>query len=312
MATVKTAPSKSLSESERPRPRRGAPPPPVLKVTRYDLVSSFMMALVIGLVVAVLYLTLVWLSNRIPQTDDRVDMELIELSGGSEDGAPDETLQVESPEDVTDDPSVTETEDETQVEEMLETVVELSDQASVQAQQQFQADAQSSGKAGSAIGTGRRPLGSGPGDGGGMAREQRWFIRFADGATLDLYAQQLDFFKIELGALLPGKISYISNVSAAKPTVRSATSGAGETRLYMTWRGGSRKRADIELFQKAGINVGNAEIFHFYDRATENRLAILERDYANRNAKEIRRTYFVVQRAGNGFEFVVTNQTYLR
>ena len=62
------------------RSAKAPPPAPVLKVTRYDLVTSFMIAIVVGLVIAVVWLTAIWLTNRLPKTDDRVDLELIELS----------------------------------------------------------------------------------------------------------------------------------------------------------------------------------------------------------------------------------------
>jgi Holliday junction resolvasome RuvABC DNA-binding subunit len=38
----------------------------------------------------------------------------------------------------------------------------------------------------------------------------------------------------------------------------------------------------------------------------------LETNYAKRNLKEIRRTYFVVNTKGAGYEFQVTRQMYLK
>ncbi len=104
---------------------------------------------------------------------------------------------------------------------------------------------------------------------------------------------------------------YISNLSAAKPSVRRAASGEGEKRLFFTWQGGKRRQADVELFGKAGINVGpDTVIFHFYPPATENTLALKERDYRNRPIRQIRRTFFAVVPSGNGFDFEVTRQAY--
>ena len=52
---------------------------------------------------------------------------------------------------------------------------------------------------------------------GGLPREQRWFIKFGDEESVDKYAEQLDFFGIELGALFPdrGELIYLSKMSTA-------------------------------------------------------------------------------------------------
>ena len=294
------------------KPKKGPANDPVLNVTQYDRVSSSMIAIVIGLVVAAIWLGVVWLTNRIPQPDDAAPLELLELAGGEPDGAPDETLEVESPEPETEDPSVAEEVDEqTEITEMLETVVELSDSAAEQVQQTFDAMATNTGNPGSKQGTGRRPLGMGPGE-GGFPREQRWFTRFSDG-TLDEYAKQLSFFRIELGALTnDGNLHYLTNLTAAKPRVRTVKSGKGEKRLYMTWRGGSRRKTDLKLFKRAGMNAIGAMILHFYPPKLEAKLAQLEKKYRNRSVDQIRRTYFVVRDAGKGYQFIVTKQLYFR
>jgi hypothetical protein len=121
---------------------------------------------------------------------------MIELPGGFEDGSPDETLRVDSPEPEARDAIPAESvADEVEIAEAVEAVVEMSETATQQVQQQFDKGIQNSGKVGSAKGTGRRALGFGPGN-GGIPREQRWFVKFGDRASLDEYAKQLDFFKI--------------------------------------------------------------------------------------------------------------------
>ena len=139
-------------------------------------------------------------------------------------------------------------------------------------------------------------------------------MKFADRVTLEEYAAQLDFFGIEMGALMPdGKLILVSKLSEARPTTKTVTSGADEKRLYFTWRGGLRKAGDLEIFQKAGVNASNAVmILHFYPPVTENVLANIEIQYKNRKPIEIKRTYFVVRRAKDGYEFAVSSQTYLR
>lgn len=296
-----------------PAPLRTSPQhaPPVLRETRYDLVTSFLMAVVLALALAVVWLLSLWMAARPARGTETVPLEIIEIPGGAEDGVVDETLRLDSPEDVSDDPSLAEIPDDPEVAETLEDVIELADSATTQAQQQFELDAVNRGRPGSAAGSGRQALGLGPGE-TGLPREQRWFVRFDDEGTLSDYARQLDFFGIELGVLkADGTLTYVSQFAGDTPTVRSATSGAGERRLYMTWQGGGRKIADVQLLRTAGVDVGGGVIFHFYPPETENQLAELERNYANRETIDIRRTYFLVESTGDGgFRFTVTRQTY--
>lgn len=293
-------------------PAPGAAHAPVLKVTGYDLTSSFLLAVTIGLCLSVFLLAVAWYATRIPKPREAVPVELIEVPGGAEDGSVDETLQLESPADVSSDPSLAEVQsDETEVQETLDNVLAMADQAVNQSERQFEQDTRNAGKAGSSKGTGRRALGHGPGE-AGFPREQRWFIRYSDQQTLEEYGRQLDFFGVELGAIVAGKLVYLSKLSASKPQMRTVASGAGEARLYMTWQGGGRKRADLQLFEKAGVTVGSGMIFQFYPKTTENQLAQLELAYKNRRAVEIRRTYFSVDPDQAGYTFSVTRQTYFK
>ena len=284
---------------------------PELKVTRFDLATAGVIAGSLSLAGFLIWLTAVWVTNRPPENESFVPVELIDLSGGVEDGVPDESLLVESPEDVSDDPSLAEIEsEETEVAEMFDNVLELAETANNQAQEQYETDLRNAGKTGSATGTGRSPLGFGEGE-GGIPREQRWFITFREGATLTEYAKQLEHFKIQLGVLLPsGKLIYLSNVTAARPTTQEISDGSGEKRLYMTWQGGQLRGADRNLFAKAGIDVTGGILFHFYDPQTENNLARLEQEKATKDIDEIRRTYFVVRRTGSEYNFAVTRIIY--
>jgi len=304
MATAKTRTSARSSDGMKS---------PVLAPTRYDRVSSLLIAAVIALLIAVCALVVVWFSNRPPAARQTAPMEFVELSGGDPEGAPDETFELESPEEETLDPSLAEVvSEETQVEEMLETVVELSDKATSQVQEVFDTAPQSTGRPGSSKGTGRRPLGLGPGS-GGFPREQRWFVRFSEGATLEEYVNQLTFFGIELGALFPdGRLVYLSDLKSPRPKTRVTRSGKGEKRLYMMWRGGQRRQLDIQLFRRAGIDVRSAVILHFYPPETEALLARAEFEYRKRPPEKIRRTYFAVVRDRGGYKFVVTKQLYVR
>ena len=288
--------------------------PPIIRVTRYEEVSSFLFAIIGGLAVAVGLLALLWYSTRVAKPREPVAVELFEDTGGSEDGAPDETLRIDSPEPPSPDAAVGDVgSEETDVQENLDQVVALADDAVVETQRPLDLGVRNARKPGSAEGTGgRRPLGSGTGSSGGFSREQRWLVRFADQSNLDEYARQLDFFGIEFGAVVDGRMVYLSKLASPRPSVRTSASGANEKRLYMTWQAGGRKQADLQIFRKAGIDVGEGAMFHFYPKEAENTLARLELAYRNRTAREIRRTYFAVNRVDKGYDFTVVHQTYLK
>src|SRR6056297_2832603 len=238
---------------------------PEMRVTEYDRISSLMMAVVLGLIGLVGLLTMTWLMNRPAEEEAVVPVELVDFPGGVEDGAVDETLLVESPEDPVPDASQEDVPDEeVEVEEIFETVTELADVSAEQVLRQYETDPQSSGKVGSREGTGRRALGAGGGQ-SGLPREQRWYIQFANQRDVEEYARQLDFFGIELGTIQPdGTLVYLSNLSQANPTTRKVSTGKNERRLYMSWQGGQLKSADRKLFQKAGIDVTASRVLHFY------------------------------------------------
>ncbi|WP_339907331.1 hypothetical protein [Symmachiella dynata] len=285
---------------------------PVLDVTRYDKVAAWLIALVVGISLAASWEVALHFINRPAQASDAVAMEFIEVAGGSEDGAIDETLLLESPAEETADPSLAEVEsEEVEVQELLDNVIDLADQAVEQTNRQLELDAVNAGKPGSASGTGRRALGIGDGQ-GGLPRDQRWFFRYDDQITLDEYARRLDHFGVVLGVIQGKELAYVSNFSKARPDVKRVKSGEGEKRLYLTWQGGGRRAADAQLFKKAGIDVTGLSIFQFVPGKLENKLAQLEREYQNRPAEQIRRTYFVIKKAGTGYNFVVTRQILFR
>lgn len=306
-AKSKTVVDANGAAAEKPGPTSA---PPVMKVTRYDQVSTFMMALVFGLVIAAFWLGVIYFTNRVVDSGDAVPVEIFEI-GGEQGDSLDETLKVESPEDVTDDPSLADIEDEVQVEDTIENVIELAETASQQVEQQYEVATDSAGKPGSATGTGQRAFGSGPGTGNAHPPGARWFIRWSDQGSIDSYARQLDQFGIQLGVMLPGgEIVICTNLATAKPTVnRHKGKNPRKGWMYFTWAGGGRKVSDQKLLKKAGVDVGQGVILHFYPKQTEIKLLTLEKQYQNRDVKDIRRTYFVVRRAGSQYEFIVARQS---
>jgi hypothetical protein len=289
---------------------------PHIKLTRYDITVSALITTAMCALLTLLVMVCIWLSNLIPTQPKREVVLLPPGDGGWEDGDPDATPNVESPEDPSLDPSVENEEtDVTELEEITEQIVEISTNAAELVAPNEFTDQKNSGIPGSADGNGGRPLGSGGPGRGGAKREQRWFVEFADKGDLKSYAAQLDFFKIELGARFDaeGRLLYLSNMSADQPSTREIRSeqGSSEQRLNMEWQEGSEERraADIELYKKAAVDASPAVIMHFYPSETEQLLATLEFEYNGRKPEEIRRTYFRVRKTGSGYEFYVHSQT---
>jgi hypothetical protein len=288
-----------------------------------------MMTLVFGLCFAVVGAVAYWLAHRPPPEPEPVPLEFVELEpevdfGGSLEGVVGGTAEFDTGQEGGGGGEIAS--DEFMVDATLTNVAEMADQAVEQTLAPTDGEGISRPQAstasyigmtgtssGTGTGGGRPPLGFGPGRGGGVPRELRWFIKFANDASLDDYAKQLDYFRVELGVLFPdGRLVYVSRLSQPSPTKREVPSAKDEQRLYFTWQGGERQAADIKLLAKAGVQVGNGRILHFYVPETENRLAVVERNFANRKAKEIRRTYFSVVKQGQGYTFEVTRQTYLQ
>ncbi|MBM3970030.1 MAG: hypothetical protein FJ302_09230 [Planctomycetes bacterium] len=315
------------STAESPSQKRA----PAISMSQHDQVTSGLFAFCMLLGTTTFLLITIWIANLLPTPKRPPAVQLLEEDPGGdphgfEDGTPGETLALGSPDVDPNAPAMAEAEeipDTAEVSaESLDAVADVADSTQMESSdssdsplvnQAFAPATAVMTRPGSPFGTkggtGRPPIGFGTGK-GGFPREMRWFVKFVERGTLDEYAQQLEFFGIELGALMPdGKLILVSKLTAPRPTVRTVTSGQQEKRLYFTWKGGTRKGVDVQLFQKAGVDANNALIMHFYPPQTENQLAVLELDYKKRKAAEIKKTYFSVRSAKEGYEFTITSQT---
>ena len=281
-----------------------------MRETRYDLMTSFVIATALLLAGTVILLIAVWLTNLLPEPST-LGVQMLSGEGGFEDGLPDQTLLVESPEDPSDDPSLSNDQQETQVEQILDKVISATGEASQLKLPNLYTHAFSGGNPGSADGTGGRPLGSGGPGQGGLKWEQRWYVEFAERGDLQSYAQQLDFFGIELGITFRnGRVVYLRHLSTSAVR-RDSRADVGDQRLFMNWQGGKRIEADRELLARAGVSdITSGTILHFYPAETENMLIQLEREFAGQSPDKIRRTNFKVVSSENEFRFVVTSQKY--
>jgi hypothetical protein len=165
---------------------------------------------------------------------------------------------------------------------------------------------------GTGIGDGRGKGPGGPGTSDGVPAYERWEIRMS-AASLDNYAKQLDFFKVELGVAGGGNpnVDYISNLSADKPKVRVGNP-KDEKRLRFLQKSGELRQADRQLATKAGVQIDGRIVFQFYDQSTYQTLLALEAvRKGKRRIAEVRRTVFGVKDNGGRYEFFVIDQQYL-
>jgi hypothetical protein len=288
-----------------------------LQVSRYDRASSILLTLLLTVGCAAALLFVVWLTGKIvapPQI--AVSPTLIPLAREGESGGDRQApggSQLDTP---SDEPVVGHDAMTSDVQESLNVLdVALASQAAaLDDPDALKATRHGSQGTGDGLfgGDGRgRGLDSGVGPPGhrNLADIRRsWEITFSS-ATLDAYARQLDFFKIELAVVLPDKrIACACNLTKPKPDSRIVDASA-EKRFYLTWRNGELERADRELLARAGIEVGDHVIVKFLSRETEAQLAELEERYAGADPKDIRKTRFGVKADGDGFKFHVLEQS---
>jgi hypothetical protein len=141
-------------------------------------------------------------------------------------------------------------------------------------------------------------------------RHERWEIQFPPGNTIDSYARQLDFFKIELGVIGEGdKVAYLANVAAPTPAVRTAPA-ADDQRLYLIWQRGAMREAAQELATRAKIDPRGKVLAHFCPSELETELAKLEDEFARQKGiRKIRKTIFGIKpNDGGGYSCYVIDQ----
>ena len=157
-----------------------------------------------------------------------------------------------------------------------------------------------------------RGNGSAPGEGAGrLGRRRHWEVQFHDQRSIQAYAQQLDYFQIELAILQPGgNVMYFSRLAASVPGIRQELA-TNEQRYYLTWLRPELQAADSELIAKSNIPVGEKQIImKFLSPELEQHLAQLERDAAGDRLPQLRATYFGVRQVNRDYEFYVSRQSF--
>jgi hypothetical protein len=327
-ATLDSPAEKGAKKKETAKEPDLPPEPKIYGESRIDRASSLLLSIIIGSVFFVgwLFLRLITERSYAKLPDSRIEIvEVVGGTGGSPDVDPNARAEINV---AGGDPSKFASNNMEDASEFEEPQVETTNQVVIDAfveqppGQTSEVDMAEALPNAGPVASGRRSskmgnspigygFGGGPGD-GGVAREQRWVIVFAvEQKTADEYARQLDYFKIELGVPSgASSIEYASNL-AGSGTRRTGLAKA-DKRLFFIWQGQGRKAVDVQLLQRAGIQVGNRPIFQFYPPDVEDALSQLEVRFAGRQPAQIRSTRFQVVTVGNGYEFRVVSQEPLR
>lgn len=288
-------------------PSRPLPAAASLRVSRYDQVSGLLLAALLVLGSVTLLMFLVWLSNRLFIVTRAVPVTVLEDVGGGGSGqvlGGDQQLEEPSPEEVRDVPDVV-------VERSIDSIAGIVSARSLELEAVEGSPSVGTGE-GTGTGDGTGPGPGGPGKGPGVPAYERWEVRL-EAANQQEYARLLDFFKVELGVAGGGSpdVTYVSNVSQARPTVRVGDP-KNERRLRFLQRTGELREADRQLVAKAGVKTEGRIVFHFYSEEMYRTLLTLEAERkGTRRLADVRRTVFGVRPVRGRFEFYVIDQQVL-
>ena len=280
-----------------------------LRTSRFDVVTSLFVALIAFIGIFVTMMFIIWLTSRWTWGPAPIE-PIIENPAGRGPNAEGFERDFEPP-------------GEEEVEDLLEptladSIEAVTDAVSSVAAALVSADTNQSattqGKGG--LGDSRPPGPLGEGD-DIVPRFERWQLEF-EAKDIDTYANQLDFYKIELGVLGGGiqGVEVANNLSGS-PQKRTITDTANEKRLYFMFnRPTPLQKFDQQLLGKAGATVGaKRTTLKFIPPELENRLAQIELEYArgkgHESVKEIAKTVFKSEaESGGRYAFTVTSQRY--
>lgn len=281
------------------------PTPQELGVSKFDQVSSFLLALAMFIGIFVILLFLLWVTSGRTVTTE-VMPPIIENPAGRGENAEGFERDFEPP-------------GAEEVEELLEPTIEdtleaVTDVATTVAASLESLDTDATATTlGSGEGDSRQAGPEGEGD-DIIPRFERWKLKFA-AKNLASYATQLDYYDIELAAI-GGQIQGVDYARglAGMPQTRRGES-EGEKRLYFMWTvPGPLMQYDQQLLQKAGFELAGRQVLKFIPPELEKELAAIELEYAQDNGHssvtEIAQTVFESRGSGDGFAFTVINQRY--
>lgn len=278
-----------------------------LRISRFDIVTSFFMALILFIGTFVLMLFIIWLTSRWSFPPQPI-APIIEDPAG----------RGENPEGFERDfePPGAEEVEELMEPTLQDTIEAVTDAVSTVAAALVTSDTQA---VATTQGTGQgdsRPPGP-PGEGEDIIpRFERWQLNFT-ARDLRTYATQLDYYNIELGAI-GGSIQGVDvamNLAGGSPQKYRVMDTESEKRLYFMWNSPSPlMQFDQQLLQQASIPLSNRQMLKFIPKDLENQLAQIELEYSTSkgypSVTQIAKTVFESKPDGGGYKFEVISQRY--
>jgi hypothetical protein len=277
-----------------------------LQTSKFDLVTSLFLSLILFIGTFVVMLFIVWLTSRL-HFPPKALAAIIENPAGRGDNAEGFERDFEPP-------------GAEEVEELMEPTLQDTIEAVTDAVSSVAAslDTMNTNASASTTGTGKgdsRPPGP-EGEGEDIIpRFERWQLEFS-AKDLKAYATQLDFYKIELGAIGGGVngVDYASNLSGS-PKSRHGEGGDAEKRIYFMFSTPSPlQKYDLQLLQQAGVKTAGRSQVKFIDAELENLLAHTELEFAKSKGHQVingvAKTIFESKPQGSGFAFEVIEQRY--
>ncbi len=277
-----------------------------LRTSRFDLVTSFLMALILFIGTLVVMAIIIFITSRWAFPPQAIE-PIIENPAG----------RGENPEGFERDfePPGAEEVEELMEPTLQDTIEAVTDAVSTVAATLVTTDTDATATtAGTGAGDSRPPGPEGEGE-DIIPRFERWQLNFT-ARNIGLYAQQLDFYKIELGAI-GGSIQGVDvarNLSGSPNSYRVVKT-EDEKRLYFMWNSASPlMQFDRQLLGKANISLTNRQMLKFIPTQLENQLAQIEKDYweskGYTSVTQIAKTVFESKADGGGYKFEVISQRY--
>lgn len=271
-----------------------------LQISRYEQVASWLWALAICLAVLCLVLMVVlfrpfnsFQTHLVPVTWDEESGEDLQPEGAAEDYR---------------EPGVQDLADVHEP-QLADSIAAISTAVStVQAlHEQYEGNA---AEMGTGFGPGdRREKGLNTGSQADRPHE-RWQIRYSS-VSRELYAKQLNFFGIELGAVSRATptIRYVTELTADRPTRREGRKSL-EERIFFSHRNDQMREWDKSLLVDAGESDDELEsefiLVHFYPGAIREQLLEIEKaEIGDQAVGDIKRTTFGVKQTERGFEYYI-------
>lgn len=277
-----------------------------LRTSKFDLVTSLFLAMILFIGTFFVMLFIVWLTSRL-QFPPRPLAPIIENPAGRGENAEGFERDFEPP-------------GAEEVEELMEPTLQDTIEAVTDAVSSVAASLDtmntnaSASTAGTGMGDSRPPGPEGEGE-DIIPRFERWQLEFS-AKDVKTYAAQLDFYKIELAAIGGGVrgVDYAFNL-ASSPKSRHSDDSESEKRLYFMFTTPSPlQKYDLQLLQQAGVKVAGRNQMKFISPELENQLAHIELEYAKSKGhptiNTVAKTIFESKPASGGFSFEVIDQRY--